>query len=619
MKRFGIIVLIAFVYFTLPRQIFAEGVTPGWGTYDGLGPCEGGVALDGESCRIDGDLVNPTFSPNTLTKPCSFDNIKEILSCVASQVHTRVDTFTWSSKKAAANFDLNDLNAMLEGARLPLTPKLVWDVTKRNTNPQSDSWIARACDIKKQNDEPAEEIRNEVSKEIMKLGPDDNIKRTVENLEYYKSAYVTLKKSDQNYQKASETVQPGTAYGCNYTKEAIHVGQSVKESQGKGIWDILKIVFNTIWFSLEAKNKSEKVITETARKPFSEEMAGGMVQVNEEILSDSRVSDTRKSAVMATAGLVETFRPCTLKFEGPDRHGEVNNEYEWDGGGTFGIKSRQHLMKLVDESTIFLQSSLLPALKQEEKQKKINDSRPCEYEASTLNPISPSNEITSSLKHPGQIKPLSCNATMESEKMSRNASKDLNGAISEAAAWGNIDSCILNGVAEAESAKNEIASGQCMPNECGAAGPFQITTGFTLNGSGSQCSKGDCSKCGSLTTCPNALKDFGFQSYKPLLDAVCGKGESCQLNPCDTKHATFIATSMLIGKASYFKQSIQGNISDPAVQQAIVTAGDSYFGTPRALTEYERFKGLSYGEFVLSHCVATTHKEHTWPNANPTL
>ncbi len=229
-------------------------------------------------------------------------------------------------------------------------------------------------------------------------------------------------------------------------------------------------------------------------------------------------------------------------------------------------------------------------------------------------PAVPPGPITSSTAYPGEQKPASCQAIMDQKQLKRNVSTGLDTAMNEAAGWANINPCILRGVAEIEGAREEIASGQCSPNRCSATGPFQITTGFTLEGKGAQCSENaSCSQCGGLTSCPNAVDILsGFSALKAKF------GDN--LNPCDTRVAAHMAASLLVGKASYFKQSIQGNINDPAVQKAIITAGDSYYGVSRALDRPGPWQGLSYGEYVLSQCVpGVTHTEHNFPSSGSQL
>jgi hypothetical protein len=232
----------------------------------------------------------------------------------------------------------------------------------------------------------------------------------------------------------------------------------------------------------------------------------------------------------------------------------------------------------------------------------------CEYEINTNNAFAPNVAITSS---EGVIQPPaapSCQSIITEEHLTRNTSTALDSAMSEAAAWANIPLCALQGVAEIEGAREEIASNQCSPNQCSATGPFQITTGFRIQGSGTQCSKStDCSQCGP-GYCPNAVETL---SQSSALTQKFGDN----LNPCDTRVAAHMAASLLDGKAKYLGFTLQGNISDPKVQQAIMYAGDSYYGTTKALTRPGPWFGLSYGEYVLSRCVSgVTHKDHTFPS-----
>jgi len=217
--------------------------------------------------------------------------------------------------------------------------------------------------------------------------------------------------------------------------------------------------------------------------------------------------------------------------------------------------------------------------------------------------ILPPGPITSEVGNPGG--PQACTTSVEQypEKKS-----PLEAAIVEATN-GVIPRCVLDGVAIAEGAKTDAGAEipqACVPNECSATGPFQITVGFTMAQQGAQCSQTTtCAECGGLSgdkTCPDAVKYYLANQFP-------------NFNPCDTKMAAKAAVSMLMGKAKYFGMPLPGptaNMSDAAVRQAIIIAGDSYFGSTKPLGG--RFGGLSYGEFVLSKCTSgVTHTEHSFP------
>ncbi len=217
--------------------------------------------------------------------------------------------------------------------------------------------------------------------------------------------------------------------------------------------------------------------------------------------------------------------------------------------------------------------------------------------------ILPPGPITSEAGNPGG--PQSCAASAEQFPERKSP---LEAAIVEATR-GVIPRCILDGVAIAEGAKTEQGAEipqACVPNECSATGPFQITVGFTYANQGGQCSTTTtCADCGGLSgdkTCPDAIKYY-LSNTMP------------NFNPCDTKQAAKAAVSMLMGKAKYFGMPLPGptaNLNDPAVRQSIIVAGDSYFGSTKPLGG--RFGGLSYGEFVLSKCVSgVTHTDHSFP------
>ena len=143
-----------------------------------------------------------------------------------------------------------------------------------------------------------------------------------------------------------------------------------------------------------------------------------------------------------------------------------------------------------------------------------------------------------------------------------------------------VPSCVLEGVAKIEGAYDGGAP--CKNNECGAYGPFQITTG--------QCT----SQCGA-SSCPNAAKALGVTK-----DQLCDFGT-----------AAAAAARLLVGKSKYFGYTL--STADPKTQRdAIIIAGDSYYGITKPIA---RLGGLSYGEWVYAHCDPnyTTHVDHSFP------
>lgn len=588
---------IALLILFLPYQrVFAQPAQPSSidiGVVEGLEACDGGDAKPGERCRKDGDLPNPTFIPGSdkahcheveteITDPIT-GKVSTIITieCVNQQIHIRDDNFIWSSHKDAGNYDLFNLYTMLEQARLPLTPASIWEVTTRNTNPQLDSWIARGCTYSRQTNQPTILEKNELSKQIMTL-TDPYIATIVENLEFYKgSSMGTAKLADQYYQKATELVRPSTAYPCNYSRVATDVIRDVKDSGGKAEFSLLEIIKKTLLFILEETSGTFKVITETGSKPFGEEMHGGMKQAKDEDFVNSRISLARKDSIKKDAGIVETFRPCSLKYEGPELNGEVNNEYEWESSGeTFDIKSRQHLMKSVDESTNFLQSTLLPASLQTEEHKKKLETKPCGTEG-----VSPS-PIASNLMTP--TSPYACMPEGASQPESENTpTSDSPSQVTEAAATAGIPNCVLDGVYAMESSRG--ANSSCTPNVCGAVGPFAITVGFTgSRQGGGQCSKDTaCSQC-PAGYCPNAIEGTGLTAA----------------DMCDTGKAAAFAARLLKGKADFFGKNLTGTDRDIAgsvdLQDAIIAGGNSYFGSNHTFTSGQNIEpGCSYGESVL--------------------
>lgn len=145
-----------------------------------------------------------------------------------------------------------------------------------------------------------------------------------------------------------------------------------------------------------------------------------------------------------------------------------------------------------------------------------------------------------------------------------------------------VPSCVLEGVAKIEGAYDGGAP--CSNNECGAYGPFQITTG-------------NCKASCGASSCPNAASGLGATK-----DQLCDFGTASQL-----------AARLLVGKSKYFGYNL--TTADPKTQkEAIIIAGDSYYGITKPIA---RLGGLSYGEWVYAHCdpTYTKHVDHSFPAA----
>ncbi len=351
-----------------------------------LGSCDGGPALDGEVCNQNGSRSNPPIIPNQTKKFCNWNEELRKLECHSTNTHVVSDTITWGNKPAG-NYKLGPLAGILDAARLAFTPKIVLDNTVHNTNPQWSTWIARACDFKRQDNEPWEYVpkSDDISRERMQLGPDPNLPIAVEHLAYYKTTFSTASKLEQYYQRAIEKVKKASAYPCGYLSKATLVGKSVKESQGQGIWDILTIIFHLKIQELWSHSDTERRIYETERMPYNEEIAGGMIQADERVFEFSRISQIYKDKIAQDAGLLETFRPCAMSFEPSEYTGELDNEYMFVGGDTFPQKSRQANTNLIESTKNFFETVLLPKALQKKSMKLA--SRPCDTPVTTTNYI----------------------------------------------------------------------------------------------------------------------------------------------------------------------------------------------------------------------------------------
>jgi hypothetical protein len=144
-----------------------------------------------------------------------------------------------------------------------------------------------------------------------------------------------------------------------------------------------------------------------------------------------------------------------------------------------------------------------------------------------------------------------------------------------------VPACVLEGVAKIEGAYDGGAP--CSPNECGAYGPFQITIG-------------NCKPACGASSCPNAAKALGVTK-----DQLC-----------DFNSAAYQAARLLTGKSKYFGLMLTNSTDYKSQQQAIIIAGDSYYGTTKPIA---RLGGLSYGEWVYAHCDSTYpgHVDHSFP------
>lgn len=142
-----------------------------------------------------------------------------------------------------------------------------------------------------------------------------------------------------------------------------------------------------------------------------------------------------------------------------------------------------------------------------------------------------------------------------------------------------VPSCVLEGVATIEGAYEGGAP--CKPNECGAYGPFQITTG-------------QCTSACRASSCPNEMKALGLTK-----DDLCDFGKAANA-----------AASILIGKANAWGTPLSATAPIQSQRAAIINAADSYYGVGSPI---QRLGGLSYGEWVYAHCSpneTVTHVEH---------
>lgn len=186
----------------------------------------------------------------------------------------------------------------------------------------------------------------------------------------------------------------------------------------------------------------------------------------------------------------------------------------------------------------------------------------------------------------------------------------LDAAINAAATWAQIPACVLQGVAEIEGATEEMAQKGCVPNQCGAAGPFQVSVGKD------SCGSPTCDNCG-----PNwkGVKCNDETWALKLAGAPAGDPAS---SACDVGVAAKAAAAVIIGKSKGLNIPLpQTSTFDPAniVQQnSIIKSADAYYGVTTPIARAP-LNGLSYGEYVYEKCLRSldpsasyTHQTHSF-------
>lgn len=173
----------------------------------------------------------------------------------------------------------------------------------------------------------------------------------------------------------------------------------------------------------------------------------------------------------------------------------------------------------------------------------------------------------------------------------------------EEATKDQIPACVLEGVKFIESGTDWTSSQFCSVNNCSAAGPFQITTGWAPDPSAPSGWDNHCRMCGGNNPdsswidgkrdCPD-----GWEGNWPMTPT--------DPSPCEAGPAAKQAVVMLQAKAQYWTQKVSGtaqtlNSKDSIQSQrdAIMLAADSYWGKTATI---ERLGGCTYGEYVYKHC-----------------
>lgn len=291
------------------------------------------------------------------------------------------------------------------------------------------------------------------------------------------------------------------------------------------------------------------------------------------------VTEEGKNDLTHGGGLWDTYRndAFDVQFKTPTdaRYETQDWFYGMAGEGNMQSPTLQSMNARQENAQLFGNCSIIPAGLQNQVFANGECNQSWVAGASTTNPaiasVPPSEPVGSSswARPPNSTSsnPISPNFTPPSHITAGNATA-------------LVPACMLEGVAQIEGAYEGGAP--CTPNECGAYGPFQITIG-------------NCKPSCGASSCPNAAQQLGVTK--------------AQL--CDFNSAAYQAARLLVGKSKYFGFPLTN--ADPKTQrQAIIIAGDSYYGTTAAVG---RLGGLSYGEWVYAHCDPsyTTHVNHSFP------
>lgn len=185
----------------------------------------------------------------------------------------------------------------------------------------------------------------------------------------------------------------------------------------------------------------------------------------------------------------------------------------------------------------------------------------------------------------------------------------LDKAITEAAAKTSLPACLFQGIAFIEGATAEMEKTSCVPNQCGAAGPFQISVGQD------SCGSNTCDSCGPSWK-GRACNDETAAIKNAM--GILGKSGDPKKYACDVGVAAVAAGLIAQGKAKGFNVPFNPALanSPTAQKNSIITAADAYYGVT---TPIARLGNLSYGEYVYSKCDPsyTNHVEHTFPYGTP--
>lgn len=309
------------------------------------------------------------------------------------------------------------------------------------------------------------------------------------------------------------------------------------------------------------------------------------------------VSASEKQELVSSGGIVETFKPLSHSLPGPIHGGVKNQQFATTNLGDKTAETRIWGLNRTTEAGIYFNCMIEPLSKQAElmpaslypptasnPSAKTACSQKWEGEKPPDQPPPMSNFALGSNTSTNGVPPTLGQSGAGSDRRPDGTIRNayMENIIKQAAQNAQIPACVLEAVGMIEGAYNwgqaDNNPAQCVPNRCGAAGPFQITIGH--NGDNS-----DCAKSCSAGYCPNAW-------------------DGNQGTPCDISLSAKIAAQKLKNDPVKFGDGSALTNADYNTQlDSIKSAAYHFYGShdPQSSLPYNG-KNLSYEDFVVEHC-----------------